>query len=56
MAASIRRVTFRGLVDLYLSGDLLLDELVSARGPLDEAAHCLDDLAAGGTLRQLLIP
>jgi S-(hydroxymethyl)glutathione dehydrogenase/alcohol dehydrogenase len=44
------------LVDLYLSGDLLLDELVSARRPLDEAAHCLDDLAAGGTLRQLLIP
>jgi S-(hydroxymethyl)glutathione dehydrogenase/alcohol dehydrogenase len=44
------------LVDLYLSGDLLLDELISAQRPLDEAARILDDLAAGGTLRQLLIP
>lgn len=44
------------LVDLYMSGDLLLDELVSDRRPLAEAAQSLEDLAAGGTLRQLLIP
>ena len=44
------------LVDLYLSGDLLLDELVSRRRPLDDAAAALDDLASGTTLRELLIP
>jgi S-(hydroxymethyl)glutathione dehydrogenase/alcohol dehydrogenase len=44
------------LVQEYLAGDLLLDELVSRRRPLEEAAASLDDLASGGTLRQLLIP
>lgn len=44
------------LVDAYLAGDLLLDELVSRRRPLAEAAASLDDLATGATLRQLLIP
>jgi len=44
------------LVDLYMSGDLFLDELISARRPLDDAGQSLDDLAAGATLRQLLIP
>ena len=44
------------LVREYLAGDLLLDELVSRRRPLEEAAASLDDLAAGGTLRELLIP
>lgn len=44
------------LVDLYMSGDLFLDELISARRPLGDAGRSLDDLAAGATLRQLLIP
>jgi S-(hydroxymethyl)glutathione dehydrogenase/alcohol dehydrogenase len=44
------------LVEEYLAGDLLLDELVSRRRPLDDAAASLDDLAAGITLRELLIP
>jgi S-(hydroxymethyl)glutathione dehydrogenase/alcohol dehydrogenase len=44
------------LVEEYLSGDLLLDELVSRRRPLEDAAASLDDLAAGRTLRELLIP
>ncbi|SEQ58100.1 Zn-dependent alcohol dehydrogenase [Microlunatus flavus] len=44
------------LVDAYLAGDLLLDELVSRRRPLEEAAASLDELAAGTALRQLLIP
>lgn len=44
------------LVEEYLAGDLLLDELVSRRRPLDEVAASLDDLATGATLRQLLIP
>ncbi len=44
------------LVEEYLAGDLMLDELVSCRRPLVEVAESLDDLAAGSTLRQLLIP
>jgi len=44
------------LVQEYLAGDLLLDELVSRRRPLEEAAASLDDLASGATLRELLVP
>jgi S-(hydroxymethyl)glutathione dehydrogenase/alcohol dehydrogenase len=44
------------LVEEYLTGDLLLDELVSRRRPLTDVAASLDDLAAGTTLRELLIP
>jgi S-(hydroxymethyl)glutathione dehydrogenase / alcohol dehydrogenase len=44
------------LVDEYLAGDLLLDELVSRRRPLEDAAASLDALASGTTLRELLIP
>ena len=44
------------LVDLYMSGELDLDSLVSARRPLSEAAEALADLAAGHALRQLLVP
>ncbi len=44
------------LVDLVMSGDLRLEEMVSARRPLAEAAAALDELATGAALRQLLIP
>jgi S-(hydroxymethyl)glutathione dehydrogenase/alcohol dehydrogenase len=44
------------LVEEYLAGDLLLDELVSRRRPLEDAAASLDALASGRTLRELLIP
>ena len=44
------------LVDLYMTGDLDLDSLVSARRPLSEAPQALADLAAGRALRQLLVP
>jgi S-(hydroxymethyl)glutathione dehydrogenase/alcohol dehydrogenase len=44
------------LVDEFMSGDLDLESMVSARRPLEEAQAALDDLAAGHALRQLLIP
>ena len=47
---------FPALVDRYLAGDLMLDELVSGRRPLEDAEAALQDLAAGRTLRTLLIP
>jgi len=44
------------LVDRYLDGQLKLDEMVSARRPLEAAQASLDDLEAGQALRTLLIP
>jgi S-(hydroxymethyl)glutathione dehydrogenase/alcohol dehydrogenase len=44
------------LVDLYMDGELDLDSLVSGRRPLEAAQDALDDLAAGGALRTLLVP
>jgi S-(hydroxymethyl)glutathione dehydrogenase/alcohol dehydrogenase len=44
------------LVDEYMAGRLLVDELISARRPLDEAEASLSLLAGGDALRQLLIP
>jgi len=44
------------LVDHYMDGSLLLDELVSDRRSLDRAVESLDDLQRGHALRTLLIP
>jgi S-(hydroxymethyl)glutathione dehydrogenase / alcohol dehydrogenase len=44
------------LVDRFMDGDLQLNELVSARLPLESAARALDDLEAGQAVRTLLIP
>ncbi len=44
------------LVDQYMDGRLKLDQLISGRRPLAEAAEALDDLETGGVLRTLLIP
>jgi S-(hydroxymethyl)glutathione dehydrogenase/alcohol dehydrogenase len=43
------------LVDEFMSGDLDLESMVSARRPLAEAAEALADLGSGRVLRQLLI-
>lgn len=44
------------LIDAYMSGELMLDEMVSSRRPLSEASAALRDLADGHALRQLLVP
>ena len=44
------------LVDQYMEGNLKLEEMVSARRPLAEAAQALADLEHGRALRQILIP
>ena len=44
------------LVDQYMAGELLLDELISGRRPLAEAAEALAELQSGAALRTLLIP
>ncbi len=44
------------LVDQYMEGHLLLDEMISGRRPLEEAVAAFDDLQSGSALRTLLIP
>jgi S-(hydroxymethyl)glutathione dehydrogenase/alcohol dehydrogenase len=44
------------LVDEYMDGRLKLDELVTSRRPLEDAAAALDELEEGSALRTLLIP
>lgn len=44
------------LVDLWQSGRLDLDAMITARRPLTEVNEALDDLAAGRGLRTVLVP
>jgi len=44
------------MVDQYMAGDLKLDEMVSDRRGLEDAARSLDELRTGAPLRTLLIP
>lgn len=44
------------LVDRYMNGELLLDQMISARRPLEEAGAAIKDLSSGSPLRQLLVP
>ncbi|MEO8107788.1 MAG: Zn-dependent alcohol dehydrogenase [Actinomycetes bacterium] len=44
------------LVDRFMTGELDLEAMISARRPLEDAADALDDLASGSALRQLLLP
>ncbi len=44
------------IVDLVVSGDVLVEPMVSGRRPLAEAAQALEALATGEALRTLLIP
>ncbi|MET0975826.1 MAG: Zn-dependent alcohol dehydrogenase [Leifsonia sp.] len=49
-------VDIPALVDRYMDGELLLDELVTARRPLEDARSALEALSTGSALRTLLIP
>ena len=53
--SSVPADDFGRLVDLYLSGRLMLDELVGERYPLERVNEAHDALVAGGSLRGLLI-
>lgn len=44
------------LVDRYMAGEILLEELISGRRGLDDAAAALEDLSSGSVLRTLLVP
>ena len=45
---------FPWIFDLYRSGELLLDELITQHRPLDDVTAALDELDAGGVVRTVL--
>lgn len=47
-------VDFPKLVDLYMSGQLMIDELITGHRPLEEANDAFEDLAAGRAIRTVL--
>jgi S-(hydroxymethyl)glutathione dehydrogenase / alcohol dehydrogenase len=49
-------VDIPALVDRFMEGELMLNELISGREPLESAESALDELASGRALRTLLIP
>ena len=49
-------VDIPALVDRFMDGELLLNDLISGREPLEAAESALSELAAGRTLRTLLVP
>ena len=42
-------------VDFYLSGQLKLDEMISARLPLDQVNHAFDEMRKGAAARSVVV-
>jgi S-(hydroxymethyl)glutathione dehydrogenase/alcohol dehydrogenase len=55
MGSNRFRIDIPRYVDLYLQGRLKLDELVSARIPLEEVARGLDELHSGNVARSVVV-
>jgi S-(hydroxymethyl)glutathione dehydrogenase/alcohol dehydrogenase len=49
------RVAMPRFVDLYLRGQLLLDEMISARRPLEEINLCFDEMRKGSAARNVIV-
>jgi S-(hydroxymethyl)glutathione dehydrogenase / alcohol dehydrogenase len=49
------RVAMPRFVDLYLRGQLLLDEIISARRPLAEINRCFDEMREGSAARSVIV-
>ena len=49
------RIAMPRFVELYLSGKLLLDEIISARRPLEEINLCFDEMRAGSAARSVIV-
>jgi len=49
------RVAMPRFVDLYLGGQLLLDEIISARRPLEEINVCFDEMREGSAARSVIV-
>jgi S-(hydroxymethyl)glutathione dehydrogenase/alcohol dehydrogenase len=49
------RVAMPRFLDLYLRGQLLLDEIISARRPLAEINRCFDEMREGSAARSVIV-
>ena len=49
------RVAMPRFVDFYLGGQLLLDEIISARRPLEDINLCFDEMARGTAARSVIV-
>ena len=49
------RIAMPRYVDLYLSGQLMLDEIISARRPLEEINLCFDEMRQGTAARNVIV-
>jgi S-(hydroxymethyl)glutathione dehydrogenase/alcohol dehydrogenase len=49
------RVAMPRFVDFYLGGQLLLDEMISARRPLEEINVCFDEMRQGAAARSVIV-
>jgi len=49
------RIAMPRFVDLYLDGRLMLDEIISARRPLEEINVCFDEMRAGSAARSVIV-
>jgi S-(hydroxymethyl)glutathione dehydrogenase/alcohol dehydrogenase len=55
MGSTSFRVAMPRFVDLYLKGELLLDEMISARRPLEEINLCFDEMREGSAARSVIV-
>jgi S-(hydroxymethyl)glutathione dehydrogenase/alcohol dehydrogenase len=59
LGSTLGSIGFRGamprFVELYLKGQLLLDEIISARRPLEEINLCFDEMRQGTAARSVIV-
>lgn len=55
MGSNAFRVDMPRYVDFYLNGQLLLDEIISARRPLEEINLCFDEMRSGAAARSVIV-
>jgi S-(hydroxymethyl)glutathione dehydrogenase/alcohol dehydrogenase len=55
MGSNAFRVDMPRYVDFYLNGQLLLDEIISARRSLDEINLCFDEMRSGAAARSVIV-
>ena len=55
MGSNAFRVDMPRYVDFYLKGQLMLDEMISARRDLDEINACFDEMRKGTGARSVIV-
>jgi len=55
MGSNAFRVHMPRYVDFYLNGQLMLDEMISARRPLEEINVCFDEMRKGAAARSVIV-